>query len=78
MNSLEKEMIARIEDIGRAHEKLKHILDHDIFDTLSKHDPYWHSENEPESEKLHEIRMKVSFLHDSLGDLYEILIRDGE
>jgi len=69
-------MIERIEDIGRAQEKLKGILNHEIFDNLSKHDTYWHSKNDLESEKLDDLRRKISYLKEMLGDLWDILRKE--
>ena len=66
-------LLRRIEDIGRAREILSGIMDMDVFDDLSKHNQYWESEHEKESDKLFEIRMKISHLQDGLGNLYEIL-----
>ena len=71
-------MISRIEDIGRAQQKLKTILDEDIFDITSKHNPYWNSKHEEESEKLDDLRRKISCLNDNLWDLMTILQRDEE
>lgn len=71
-------MISRIEDIGRAQQRLKSILDDDLFDNLSKHNTYWHSKYEPESDKLDDLRRKLSCLSDNLWDLMTILQKDEE
>ena len=68
-----KEMIDRVEDIGRARQKLKSILDTEMFDNLSKHNPYWESKDEEMSEKLYDIRMSLACLNDNLWDLWAIL-----
>lgn len=31
----------RLEDLGRILERLTQIMDMDVFENLSKHDPYW-------------------------------------
>ena len=70
------EIIDRIEDIGRARQKLKSILDTEVFDNLSKHNPYWESKDEEMSERLYEIRMSLSCLNDNLWDLWAILNKE--
>ena len=74
--SLPCAMISRIEDLGRAQHKLKMILDIDILNNLSKHDPYWNSDHEFECNKLHQIRIKLSCLSDELWDLWTILRKE--
>ncbi len=59
--------------LGKAQEKTGKILDDDIFQDLSKYDPYWDSDHEKEAEKLDDIRRKLSFFRDSLYDVYEII-----
>lgn len=78
INGLSFITISRIEDIGRAREKLKTILDDDIFDTLSKHNPYWDSEYEVESDKLDDLRRKFSCFSETLWDLYGILHKEED
>lgn len=65
--------IKRIEDIGQAKEMLKNILECDLFDNLSKHNPYWESDYEVEYDKLYDLRMKLSSLEEKLLDLNMIL-----
>ena len=71
-------ILQRLEDIGRAKQMIKSILDDDIFDTLSKHNPYWDSEHEVESEKLYDCRMKFGLVQDNLWGLYSILDKEEE
>lgn len=77
-NQLEDKMISRIKDLGRAQEKLKMILDDEIFDRLSKHNPYWDSKYEPEGDKLDDLRRKFSCLSDNLWDIMGILRTEEE
>ncbi len=77
-NQLEENMISRIEDIGRAQEKLKMILDNDIFDMTSKHNMYWKSEDPIQAEKLDYLRRKFVSLNDDLNDLWGILRKEEE
>lgn len=73
---LVKHLISRIEDIGTAKERLKNILQTAIFDELSKHDEWWHSAHEVESEKLDELRRTFIVLQEELWRLQEILHQD--
>lgn len=68
-----KLMVSRIEHIGRAHQALFRLLQDDIFENLSKHNPYWESEHEAENDKLYDTRMKLSCLNDNLWDIMRIL-----
>jgi hypothetical protein len=74
--SIIKLMITRIEDIGRIKEKMRLVLDNQLFDDLSKHNPYFHSENVLEGDKLDDIRMRLGCLLDQLIEIYEILNQD--
>lgn len=78
LESFPSAVIKRLEDIGRAQQKLKSILDDDIFDNLSKHDPYWDSEHEPEADRFHDVRMKLNCMRDNLWDLWAILRNEEE
>ncbi len=71
-------ILGRIQDIGRAQEKLQSILDDDMFDNLSKHDPYWHPTIGEEIDRLYDIRMKMSFLHENLWKVMGILNKNEE
>ncbi len=75
-NIFPQAVISRLEDIGRAQNKLAGILDEPIFDKLSKHNVYWHSDNEQASDKLDDIRLKLSCISDNLWDLLAILRRE--
>ena len=77
-NQLEDKMISRIKDMGRVQERLKAILDDEIFDTLSKHNPYWDSKHEPECDKLDDLRRKFSCFQDNLWDIMGILCAGDE
>ncbi len=60
-------------NVGRATQKLREALDHDIFDDLSKHSTYWQSEDEKTDGKLHDIRMALSIIREALSEaLYKI------
>lgn len=75
-DSIYMHMLNRIADLGRAQERLKTILDDEIFNNLSKHNAYWESEHEKEDEKLYDIRCKLSCLLDNLWDLFAILRKE--
>ena len=71
-------IISRLEDIGRAREHLKSILDDDAFENLSKHNPYFDSEHEVEADKLDDLRRKLSCISDKLWDLSAILTKQED
>ena len=66
-------MLSRIQDIGIAQEALYRILQDPLFENLSKHDKYWHSKHDDESDKLDDVRMRLSCLSDNLWDIWRIL-----
>ncbi len=78
IEALPTAMIKRIEDMGRCREKLKSILDDDIFEMLSKHNPYWDSKHAEEEDKLDYLRMKLTCISDNLWDLMQILQNDED
>ncbi len=71
-------LVYRIIDLGRVEEKIKNILDDEIFDTLSKHNPYWDSKHDLEADKLDDLRRKFSCLQDNLWDIMAILQKERE
>lgn len=77
-NEIGFKLICRLEDLGRAQEKLKTILDEDIFDGLGKYDPYWKHEDPEVDEKLCNIRCQIACLLDNLWDLWAILRKEEE
>jgi hypothetical protein len=70
-------LTSRIEDIGRAQERLRNILDDDIFHK-SAFDPLRVSENAQFDHKSDFLREKISCLHDNLWDLMAILMKEEE
>lgn len=77
-NQVIDRLISKIKDMGRIQERLKTILDDEIFETLSKHNTYWHSKNEAEGDKLDDLRRKFSCLNDNLWDIMGILRTEEE
>jgi len=55
--------------LGKAQMQVNEILDNEIFESLSKHDPSWHSSYEREAEKLDESRRALSSIQYQLFDL---------
>lgn len=53
------------------------LLD-DIFYDLSKHNPFSDSQHRIEDDKLHGLRLKLSYFQDTLCDALGILTEDGE
>jgi len=54
-------MIEQIQKSGRAIEILGAITNDEIFDTLSKHNPWW-----DDSEKLQDLRFKFQWIEDQI------------
>jgi hypothetical protein len=76
--SLPKAMIEVIIRLGRAQQLLRHLLDDEIWDNLSKHNPKWESEHEREDEILHDVRIKLAFVNDHLHDICYLLQPENE
>lgn len=72
------EMINFIKNAGRAEEKLSSVLGNELFDNLSKHNPFWDSEDEETADKLDGIRMKLIFLNEEIFDAYAFLANKEE
>ena len=68
------DVIRRLEEIGVAREKLNVIMEDEIWLDLSKHNPYWHSDDD----KLNDVRMKLSYIGDKLWEIRSILYGDVE
>lgn len=69
-------MITRIEDIGRARQLLKSVLEDPIFDMTNKHNVYWESNHEAEHQKLDDLRCKISGINDNLWAVLGILEKE--
>lgn len=78
IQTLPHAMIQRIESIGAAKEKLANLLDDDVWLDLSKHNPFWDSEYEKESDKLHDLRLKLSLFHEKLWEIHGTLCQRNE
>lgn len=77
-SDINNKIISKLQSIGRVEEKIRELASDDIFDDLSKHNDYFHSEHETESETLYDLRMQLSRIQDVLGEVLEILIVDGD
>lgn len=75
-NTLPEVVVNKIQDMGRAQQRLKSILHDEIFETLSKHNEYWDSIDPDASDKLDDLRRKFVCLQDNLWDLWAILHTD--
>ena len=70
---MNKHLIRHLHNVGQAQLRIKELLARDIFDTLSKHNPYWDSEHELEGEKLEEARCQLSGIQYELEAIQEAL-----
>jgi len=59
-------LIQSIQKSGKAIEILNKILGDDIFDTLSKHNPWWSHEDEKIYEKLDDLRRKFMWVEEEI------------
>ena len=75
---LEYGIVEAIIRVGRAQERVKDLLQEDIFERLSKHNPEWDSEYDKEAEVLENVRLKLCQIHDNLCTIMGILQPEGE
>ena len=74
---LARQMIDKISDIGRIEILLKEVLDNELFDDLSKHNPYWQDTEQAKAEdRLYQIRWKLSAIKDGLWSVMEVINKD--
>lgn len=71
-------VIRKIQDSARAEVMLLQVLENDLFRDLSKHNPYWDSEHEIESEKLYDTRCRLNCIKDTLWDVFGSLKGEEE
>lgn len=62
-----------VHNTGKAYAKLDGLIRHEMFDNLSKHNPYWDSEHEIESDKLHDIRMRLQTIQETISDVMVLI-----
>lgn len=70
---MHKDLISHLHNIGKAQLLVKQLLSRDIFETLSKHNPWWDSEHETENEKLEEARCQLNGIQYELWEIQEAL-----
>lgn len=75
---LNKNVISRLEDIGAARMLVAGILGHSIFDNLSKHNPYWESDDSISNEKLYDTRVELTFIEDELLKVADVLKKESD
>lgn len=82
----------RLEDLGRLRERLEVLMDLDIFDNTSKHDPYWGEVNPKDLEskygtltveavlgdRLDSCRMQFSMIHDLISECWNVARGEDE
>lgn len=70
---MDSQLIKHLHGVGQAQLRIKELLARDIFDTLSKHNPYWDSEHEAEGEKLEDARCALNGIQCELWEIQEAL-----
>lgn len=75
MNDLKADLslaiLAHVQKTGRVIEILNECLTYDIFNNLSKHNPFWAS-----SDEMNEFRLKLGWIQDKLLESVEMLTID--
>lgn len=73
------EIVTIIENNGRLKERLRSILDEDIFCDrfISKHGDFFSMEK-MDDDKLDEIRIQLAYVHDKLWQMWDIVHRTGD
>ena len=67
-------LINRIEAIGEARSLLRQLLrNQDLFGDLSKHNEYFDSNHIEESEKLHDLRMRIGNIEDKITEILDVI-----
>lgn len=64
--------LSQIVNSGRALEKLHYIADMEVFESLSKHDPFWYGEKVCQ-DRLYNTRIGLVLIHDKILDIIEML-----
>ena len=64
-------MLAHVQKTGQALELLQRLGEDEIFNTLSKHNPFWH-----ESDKLEDLRMKLCDIEQKIHEVRDYLTID--
>jgi hypothetical protein len=65
------------QNVGRVRGLIDNMLDDQIWEYTGRHNPYFHSEHLEEAERLDELRLKLSFIHEHLYEILEILHPDS-
>jgi hypothetical protein len=61
-------MLAHVQKTGQALAILDEVLNNDVFDNLSKHNPFWDA-----NEEMDDLRMKFGYIQDKLIEIREII-----
>ncbi len=74
------QIIKNIMKWGKAQYLLQELINNEIFDSqfLSKHNPYFHSEDDELADKLDDLRRKFVFIQDKLSDIIQMIEIDDE
>jgi len=70
---MNQDMINHLHNIGKAQYMIKELLQRDIFDTLSKHNDWWDSDDPIASEKLDDVRCTLNGIQYELWEIQEAL-----
>jgi hypothetical protein len=70
-------MKERVEDLGRLREKLDHLIDSEIFESINMHDEAF-IEKFKDEDQLDTLRLQLKFVEEQLHDCYVIARGDEE
>ena len=70
---MDSQLIKHLHNIGKAQLLVKQLLDKEIFETLSKHNEWWDSEDAIASDKLEDVRCTLNGIQYELWEIQEAL-----
>jgi hypothetical protein len=70
MEDVTHSVVRKLIALGEIKAIINHLLEMDVFEDVSKHNPYFDSEHEIEDEKLTSLRFKLSYIQDKLHEIH--------
>lgn len=70
---MSRELIKFLLHVGESRSKISELTDLELFDNLSKHNPYYQSDHEIENEKLTFIRFQLQHIQEDLNEIWSKL-----
>ena len=73
IDDLSRDVLHEIKKMGRIEEIIRELIRHEIFDDLSKHNTFWHHEDDETQDKLSKTRGQLINIYDELVRMLEII-----